>query len=86
MTGGVHRCIALHKSQLFRHRIRYTGFEIKIPEYSKTSKCSIMHIPIVAVSVASNQELGQFSNILFVKVDKGNRAVIMNKQDCGEKL
>jgi len=45
-----------------------------------------MHIPIVAVSVASNQELGQFSNILFVKVDKGNRAVIMNKQDCGEKL
>jgi len=32
-------------NKLFRNRIRYSGFERKIPEYSRTSECSIMHIP-----------------------------------------
>ena len=33
--------------KMFRNRIRYSGFETKIPEYSGTSKCSIMCIPTV---------------------------------------
>jgi len=32
-------------NKLFWNRIRYSGFEIKIPGYSGTSKCSIMHNP-----------------------------------------
>ena len=31
-------------NKFFRKTFRYSRFEIKIPEYSDTSKCSIKHI------------------------------------------